>query len=62
MSINKEQVLELIKGFPEDIDIEEIMYRLYLKQKLESAERNIQEGKTLAHDEVIKETSRWFGK
>ncbi|MEK6693056.1 MAG: hypothetical protein AABY44_06485 [Nitrospirota bacterium] len=62
MTIAKQQVLELIKDLPDEVDIDEIMYRLYLRQKLESAEKDIREGRLISHDEVVKETSQWFEK
>jgi hypothetical protein len=60
MTIAKKQFLELISDFPDEIDIDEVIYRLYLKQKLETAERDILEGNIISHEDVIKETSQWF--
>ena len=34
MVITKRQVLELVKDLPDEIDIDELMYRLYLRQNL----------------------------
>lgn len=62
MTIDKQQILELIKDLPEEVDIDEIMYRLYLRQKLESAEKDVREGQLVSHEEVVKETSKWFEK
>jgi len=62
MTITKKQVLEIVKGLPEEVDIDEIMYRLYLRQKLEAAEKDVSEGKVVSHEEVVKETSKWFKK
>ena len=62
MTIAKQQVLELIKDLPEEVDVDEVMYRLYLRQKLEAAEKDVQEGRLVSHEEVIKETSKWFEK
>ena len=62
MTIAKQQVLELIKDLPEEVDIDEIIYRLYLRQKLESAEKDVREGRLVSHEEVVKETSKWFEK
>ena len=62
MTITKQQVLELIRDLPDEIDIDEIIYRLYLRQKLESAEKDVREGRVVSHEEVVKETSKWFGK
>ena len=62
MTITKQQVLDLVKDLPEEIDIDELMYRLYLRQKLEAAERDVQEGRLVSHEDIVKETSEWFKK
>jgi len=62
MTIAKQEVFELIKDLPDEVDIDEIIYRLYLRQKLESAEKDVREGQLVSHEEVVKETSKWFTK
>ena len=62
MIIAKRQVFELIKDLPEEVDIDEIMYRLYLRQKLDAAEKDVREGRLVSQKEVVKETSKWFKK
>ncbi|MFZ3065622.1 MAG: hypothetical protein WA277_10120 [Nitrospirota bacterium] len=62
MTIAKQEVIELIKELPDEVDVDEIIYRLYLRQKLEGAEKDVREGRLVSHDEVIKETSKWFKK
>lgn len=62
MTITKQQVFEIVQDLPEEVDIDEIMYRLYLRQKLEAAEKDVQEGRVISHEEVVKETSKWFKK
>lgn len=62
MTIAKQQVLELIKDLPDEVDIDELIYRLYLMQKLEAAEEDVSEGRFVSHEEVVKETSKWFKK
>ncbi|CAG1770277.1 hypothetical protein BAC3_00923 [uncultured bacterium] len=62
MTITKHQVIELIRDLPEEVDIDEIIYRLYLRQKLEAAEKDVREGRVISHEEVIRETSKWFEK
>ena len=57
MTIAKKQILELVKDLPEEVDIDEVMYRLYLRQKLEAAEGDVREGRLVSHEEVMKETS-----
>lgn len=61
MTIARQQVIELIEELPEEtMDIDEIIYRLYLRQKLEAAEKDVSEGRLVPHEKVIEETSKWF--
>ncbi|GFP19806.1 hypothetical protein HKBW3S03_01310 [Candidatus Hakubella thermalkaliphila] len=60
MIIAKRQVLDMIKDLPEQIEVDELIYRLYLRQKLEAAEKDVREGRLVSHEEVVKETSKWF--
>ncbi len=62
MTIAKQQVFELIKDLPEEVDVDEIIYRLYIRQKLETAEKDVREGRIISHEEVVRETSKWFEK
>jgi hypothetical protein len=62
MLIAKQQILRLIKDLPDKVDIDEVMYRLYLRQKLEAAEKDARRGRLVSHEEVVKETSKWFKK
>ena len=45
MNITRSRLEDLIKELPEEVDIEEVMYRLYLLQKIEAGETAIREGK-----------------
>jgi predicted transcriptional regulator len=58
MNVTKEKLETLIKDLPDTVDIEEVMYRLFLLQKIEAGEAAINEGKTLLHDDVIKRLSK----
>ncbi len=62
MTIAKKQILELLKDLPAKVDIDEIIYRLYLRQKLEIAEKDIRRGRLVSHKKVVKETARWLKK
>ena len=57
----KEEVIKLIEELPEDITIEDIQYHLFVKQKLQKAEKQISEGKTIPHEQVMeKAQKKWF--
>ena len=60
MIIAKQQVINMIEDLPERIDVDELMYRLYLREKLEAAEEDVREGRLISHEEVVKETTKWF--
>jgi predicted transcriptional regulator len=60
MEIAKAEVLELVDQMPDSFDLEELQYRLYLRQKIEAAEEDIRAGRTLTHQEVVEESARWF--
>ncbi len=58
--MKKNDVLELLQEMPDDIDADELMYRLYLKQKLESAEAAAAAGDIIPHDEVVRQSDAWL--
>ena len=60
MEIAKNDVLKLVESMPDSFDLEELQYRLYLRQKLEAAEDDIRSGRVHTHEEVVKETAGWF--
>lgn len=58
MEILKSKLEGLLKELPEKVDIEDVMYRIYLLQKIEAGEKDIAEGKTLSHKEAMERLSR----
>ena len=59
MTIRKEEVLELIRQFPDEIDLEDLIYRLYLREKLARAEEDIAAGRTLSAEELRRQVAGW---
>ena len=60
MTIARKQLLEMINELPEETEVDELMYRLYLRQKLAAAEEDVRRGRTVPHDEAVRESSTWF--
>jgi hypothetical protein len=60
MRIEKQEIYKLMEDLPEQVEIEEVIHRLYLREKLEAAEEDIREDRVLSHDDVVAETRRWF--
>lgn len=56
----KEEVISLIKELPEDITLDDIIYHLYVKQKLLKAKEDIAQGRTLSHEQVKEMAEKWL--
>ncbi len=56
----KETSLNLIKKLKDDITYEEIMYELYFLQKIEDGMKDVENGRTISHEEVKKELGKWL--
>jgi predicted transcriptional regulator len=52
MSTTKEEALQLISRLPEEVAWEDIMYRLYVKRKIEEGIKAADEGRIISHDQV----------
>lgn len=49
MQLHRAQLEQFVHELPDPVDSDEVMYRLYLMQKIEAGERDISQGKTLSH-------------
>jgi len=58
MQITKAKLESFLKDLPEEVDTEDVMYRLYLLQKIEAGEADIRDGRTVTHEEAITRLSR----
>jgi hypothetical protein len=58
--MNKHDVIAVMENMPEEFDLDELIYRLHLKQKLEASERAFAEGRVLAHEEVVRRSRAWL--
>ena len=52
MSTTKEEAIQLISRLPEEVTWEDIMYRLYVKRKIEEGIKAAEEGRTVSHEKV----------
>ena len=56
----KKEVISLIEELPDDITLDEIIYHLYIKQKLLKAKEDIANGRTYSHEQVKKMAEKWL--
>ncbi|HEU5249107.1 MAG TPA: hypothetical protein VFW15_03905 [Thermoanaerobaculia bacterium] len=59
VTIAKQEVIQLLEQMPEPVEIEELIYRLYLREKLAAAEADIAAGRTVSAEEVRAEAASW---
>lgn len=55
----KQEVLETIGKLPEDTDMDEIMYRLYVLDKIRKGQEAVEQGRTLTSEELKREIDSW---
>jgi predicted transcriptional regulator len=55
----KEQVHKIIDDLPDDMNLNDIAYTLYVISKIEQGEKEIKEGKGIPHNEAIKIINSW---
>lgn len=48
----KDEAKRLIDELPENATLNDIMYELYVKQKIEAGLQAVKEGRTIPHEEV----------
>ena len=59
MSTCKADLLEIISKLPENVDIEELMYHLYVLEKVKKGQKEIKEGNCISIEDLKKETPTW---
>ncbi len=58
----KEQVIQLIQTLPDGATIDDIMAELYFKMQVDAGLKELNEGKSIPHEEVEQRISKWFTK
>ena len=59
MQTLKEEAIRLISQMPEPVDIDEIMYRLYVIDKVRKGKDASSRGETLSVEDLKKEIEKW---
>lgn len=59
MQSAKQEALEAIERLPDDVDTEEMIYRLYVLENIRRGQQDAAEGKTQPADEVLKDIQTW---
>jgi len=59
MSTAKAEAIDAIARLPEDSDMEEILYRLYVLKKVREGRQSARTEPTLSTDELREDLERW---
>ena len=60
MATEKESIIQMIKDLPDDVSLDDVMYHLYVRQKILRGLEDIKQGKTYSHDQVKKIAEKWL--
>lgn len=59
MLVVKQEALKTIDQLPNDADMDEIMYRLYVLDKIRKGQEAVEQRKTLTSEELEREIDTW---
>jgi len=59
MKTVKEEAIRAISSLPDNAPIDEIMYRLYVIDKISKGQIALKEGRTITTEELLKEIDSW---
>jgi hypothetical protein len=62
MSLTKDKVIELIRGLPDDITVDDIMGELYFKFQVDEGLAQLDRGEGIPHEDVEKRMSKWLSR
>ena len=57
--IQKKDIVKAITGLPENVEIEDVMYRLYVLDKISQGQDAISQGRKITLSELQKEVQNW---
>jgi hypothetical protein len=59
MELLKKDAIDIITNLPDDADMEEIMYRLYVLENIRRGQEDAQKGKTTPVEQVLLDIQSW---
>jgi len=62
METAKEEVRRILEALPEDATLEDIQYRIYVRQAIASGLRDIEHRGVVSQEEIARRMSRWTEK
>ena len=60
MSKTKEEVINMVKQMPEEVNVVDIMAELYFCQKVNRGLKNLDNGESISHKQVKQRMKKWL--
>ena len=60
MKTAKDDVRQILDELPDDASLEEIQYRIYVRQKIERGLKDLDEGRSISQEEAEARMSKWL--
>ena len=60
LSSAKQATLDLVDRLDDDVSFEEIIYELYVLEKIQRGMNDAEEGRVVSHEEAKQRLSRWL--
>ena len=57
--MTREKIVEAVNDLPSEFDLDELIERLIFVEKVERGLRQLEEGKTVAHETVREKVKQW---
>ena len=62
METAKEEVRRILDSLPDDATLEDIQYRIYVRQAIAAGLRDVEQGRVVSQEEVERRMTRWTEK
>jgi predicted transcriptional regulator len=62
METAKEEVRRILDLLPDDATLEDVQYRIYVRQAIAAGLRDVDEGRVVSQEEVERRMARWTEK
>jgi predicted transcriptional regulator len=59
MMTAKEEAIRAISSLPDDAPIDDVMYRLFVIDKVTRGQEAVKNGRTISNEELLKEVESW---
>lgn len=57
--MKRDKAIETVKEFPQEFELEDLIERLVFVEKVEKGLQQVQQGKTIPHEQVKEMTKNW---